>query len=72
MYCDVSSTRRVAVYCASSFGHHPLYADVAAEFGRILAERNIGLVYGGSGTGTMQSISQSAGRSSPAAKKSAR
>ncbi|UKI31867.1 MAG: hypothetical protein L6W00_29880 [Lentisphaeria bacterium] len=58
MYCDVSSTRRVAVYCASSFGHHPLYADVAAEFGRILAERNIGLVYGGSGTGTMQSLAE--------------
>ena len=55
MYCDVSSVRQVAVYCASSFGRHPLYADVAAEFGRILAERNIGLVYGGSGTGTMQS-----------------
>lgn len=58
MYCDVSSTRRVAVYCASSFGHHPLYADVAAEFGRILTERNIGLVYGGSGTGTMQSLAE--------------
>ena len=54
MYCDVSSVRQVAVYCASSFGRHPLYADVAAEFGRILAERNIGLVYGGSGTGTMR------------------
>ena len=58
MYCDVSSVRQVAVYCASSFGRHPLYADVAAEFGRILAERNIGLVYGGSGTGTMQSLAE--------------
>jgi uncharacterized protein (TIGR00730 family) len=44
---------RVAVFCGSSLGRSPRYADVAAELGRELAARGIGLVYGGGAVGLM-------------------
>lgn len=44
---------RVTVYCGSSLGNHPAYADAARDLGKLLADRGIGLVYGGSRLGTM-------------------
>jgi uncharacterized protein (TIGR00730 family) len=43
----------VAVYCASSPGADPRFAAAAAGFGQLLAERGIGLVYGGGQVGLM-------------------
>ena len=45
--------KRVCVYCGSSPGRLPAYAEAAAALGRELAQRNIGLVYGGASVGIM-------------------
>lgn len=44
---------RVCVYCGSSPGADPRYADVARELGAQLVARGIGLVYGGGSVGLM-------------------
>jgi uncharacterized protein (TIGR00730 family) len=43
----------VAVYCASSPGFEPAYAQAAGSLGTVLAERGIRLVYGGGHVGLM-------------------
>jgi uncharacterized protein (TIGR00730 family) len=48
--------RRVCVFCGSSLGVHPAYAQAADETGRILAQRGIELVYGGGRVGLMGRI----------------
>lgn len=50
----------VCVYCGSSPGRDPLYAEVAASVGRLLAERNITLVYGGGRVGLMGVVAETA------------
>lgn len=47
---------RVCVFCGSSLGVHPAYAQAADETGRILAQRGIELVYGGGKVGLMGRI----------------
>lgn len=47
---------RVAVYCGSSFGARPSYADAARLLGAALARRDIGLVYGGASVGLMGAL----------------
>ena len=48
--------KRICVYCGSSPGRRPEYLQAAAELGRRLASRRIGLVYGGAGIGVMGAI----------------
>lgn len=55
-----SPVRSVAVFCASSDGHNPLYRAAALELGRALGRRRIGVVYGGSKVGLMQAVAQGA------------
>ena len=43
----------IGVYCASSRGADPRFADAAASLGRLLATRGIRLVYGGGRVGLM-------------------
>jgi uncharacterized protein (TIGR00730 family) len=45
--------RRVCVYAGSNPGSHPDYADAARALAATLAERGIGLVYGGGKVGLM-------------------
>ena len=45
--------KRICVFCGSSPGVRPEYADAARAMGRALAEREIGLVYGGGRVGLM-------------------
>src|SRR6202521_1991705 len=45
--------RRICVICGSSPRRRPEYGDAAAEMGRELVRRNIGLVYGGGNVGLM-------------------
>jgi uncharacterized protein (TIGR00730 family) len=45
--------RRVAVFCGSNAGTDPAYAEAAVELGALLADRGIGLVYGGGAVGLM-------------------
>jgi uncharacterized protein (TIGR00730 family) len=49
---------RVCVFCGSSIGARPAYADAAASLGRELAARGIGLVYGGAGVGLMRVVAE--------------
>ena len=44
---------RICVYLGSSPGRSPVYRKAASEFGRLMAERGIGLVYGGGAVGLM-------------------
>jgi uncharacterized protein (TIGR00730 family) len=50
----VSQIRRLAVFCGSNPGARPEYAHAARAFGKLLASRGIGIVYGGSNVGLMQ------------------
>ncbi|MCW2866874.1 MAG: hypothetical protein JWR20_1062 [Marmoricola sp.] len=50
----------MAVFCGSSPGHDPARAQEAYAVGRGLAERGLGLVYGGGGYGLMREVSQGA------------
>ena len=52
--------RRVAVFCGSAPGTDPTLPKVAHDVGRGLAERGIGLVYGGGGKGLMGRLAQGA------------
>jgi uncharacterized protein (TIGR00730 family) len=45
--------RNVCVYCGSSAGADPRFADAADALGRALAEADVGLVFGGGGDGLM-------------------
>jgi len=48
----------ICVYCGSSPGHEPGFMDAAEDFGRILAENGVGLVYGGGNLGLMGAIAR--------------
>ncbi|HYH79250.1 MAG TPA: TIGR00730 family Rossman fold protein [Longimicrobium sp.] len=48
--------RRVCVFCGSNAGRRPEYAEAAREMGRVLAERGLGLVYGGGNVGLMGEV----------------
>jgi uncharacterized protein (TIGR00730 family) len=50
----------VAVFCASASGIRPSYREAAEDLGRGLAERNIGLVYGGANVGLMKTVAEAA------------
>jgi uncharacterized protein (TIGR00730 family) len=45
--------KRLAVYCGSSMGNDPAFADAARSLGAEMAARSIGLVYGGGRLGLM-------------------
>jgi uncharacterized protein (TIGR00730 family) len=45
--------KRVCVFCGSSMGTRPAFADAAGRMGRLLAERGLGMVYGGGNVGLM-------------------
>ena len=45
--------KRLAVYCGSSIGTNPAFADTARALGAAMADRGIGLVYGGGRLGLM-------------------
>jgi uncharacterized protein (TIGR00730 family) len=55
-----ASIQNVAVFCASADGADPSYRAMAAELGRALARRGIGVVYGGSKVGLMQAVAEAA------------
>lgn len=52
--------RSVCVYCGSSRGDRPEYAEAARSLGRSLAERHIELVYGGAQIGLMGEVASAA------------
>ncbi len=52
--------QRVCVFCGSNFGSSTAYRDAARVLGRMVAERSLGLVYGGSRSGTMGVVADAA------------
>ena len=52
--------KRLAVYCGSASPSDPVYIESARAVGRTLAERGIGVVYGGGRLGLMGAIADSA------------
>lgn len=50
----------VCVFCGSSSGHDPAYAEAARALGRGLAEAGLRLVYGGGGIGLMGETARAA------------
>lgn len=52
--------KAVCVFCGATAGKRPLYAASADALGRLLAERRIDLVYGGSNVGMMGTIADAA------------
>ena len=51
---------RVLVFCGSSPGARSEYTAAGAELGRLLAERGLGVVYGGASVGVMASVADGA------------
>ena len=51
---------RLAVYCGSRFGADPRFTAIARDLGRTLAERGIGVVYGGGRLGLMGTVADAA------------
>ena len=52
--------KRLAVYCGSATPEDPRYVELAREVGATLAERGIGVVYGGGRLGLMGALADSA------------
>ena len=50
----------IAVFCGSKLGKDPLFAQHTIELGRLIADRNIRLVYGGGKAGLMGLIADTA------------
>src|SRR5262249_31351305 len=55
-----SPLRSICVFCGSSPGQRPEYAEMAAAFGSLLGERRIRLVYGGGNVGLMGVLADAA------------
>ncbi len=52
--------KRLAVYCGSATPEDPRYIELATEVGQNLAERGIGVVYGGGRLGLMGAVANGA------------
>lgn len=54
----MNTIRKICVYCGSSPGTDPIFRDAAQKLGAIMADEDIGLVYGGGGNGLMGIIAR--------------
>lgn len=57
---ETMSLRRICVFCGASPGVDPAYLELARSVGRGLAERGIGVVYGGGRVGLMGAVADAA------------
>ena len=55
----MSKIKEICVYCGSSPGTDPAFVKTARDFGRILAENKVRLVYGGGSIGLMGAVATS-------------
>ncbi|HWE66524.1 MAG TPA: TIGR00730 family Rossman fold protein [Acidimicrobiales bacterium] len=56
----MAPTKNVSVFCGSRPGNRPSFGAAAAELGALLAQRGIGLVYGGASVGLMGVVADAA------------
>ena len=52
--------KSICVFCGANVGARPAYADAAQQFGSLLAERGLELVYGGGRVGLMGTLADAA------------
>jgi uncharacterized protein (TIGR00730 family) len=52
--------KAVCVFCGSSSGNRPVHTEIAASVGRLLAARQLPLVYGGGRVGLMGTVADAA------------
>jgi uncharacterized protein (TIGR00730 family) len=52
--------KRVCVFCGSSLGVRPSYVEAARALGTTIAQRGLGLVYGGASVGLMGAVADAA------------
>jgi uncharacterized protein (TIGR00730 family) len=52
--------KRICVFCGSSLGARPAYQQAARDLGQLLAERGIGVVFGGGSIGLMGALADAA------------
>lgn len=52
--------KNIAIFCGSSEGYDELYRDMAYQLGAVLAEKGIGIVYGGGKIGLMGAVADGA------------
>lgn len=57
---NVTRFKRICVFCGGNEGVRPEYAEAAIEVGKLLASRNIGIVYGGATVGLMGALANAA------------
>jgi uncharacterized protein (TIGR00730 family) len=60
MWGELDQVKRLAVYCGSATPEDTVYIEAARAVGRSLAERGIGVVYGGGRLGLMGAVADSA------------
>ncbi len=53
-------TFRICVFCGSSPGHDPAYAEAGRQLGRAIGENGYGLVFGGGAVGLMGEVARAA------------
>ena len=56
----MNQIKTVCVYCGSGSGTNPRFVEAAVALGKVLAENNIRLVYGGGSVGLMGAVAKSA------------
>jgi uncharacterized protein (TIGR00730 family) len=56
----VPKLKRICVFCGSSLGARPAYKEMAERLGELLAERGIGVVFGGGCIGLMGALADAA------------
>jgi hypothetical protein len=52
--------KHICVFCGSSAGDDPRFLDLARRLGALIAERGLGLVYGGATVGLMGAVADAA------------
>ena len=55
----MTKINNVCVYCGSGPGTNPRFIEAATDFGKVLAENKINLVYGGGSVGLMGALATS-------------
>lgn len=48
--------KSIAVFCGSKSGNNPIFEEQAISLGNVLAENNVGLIYGGGNKGLMGAV----------------
>jgi uncharacterized protein (TIGR00730 family) len=56
----MTERRRIAVFCGAAHGTDRAYRDAACALGATIAERGLGLVYGGASVGLMGALADAA------------